>query len=299
MHFFSVACKVRYAGKILLGFPQRKPVVGMVHVPALPGSPAHSLGWEAIRAAVLRDAETLAGGGVDGLLIENYGDTPFYPRRVPPHTIAFLAVLAAEIRARWPVPLGVNVLRNDARAALAVAAAAGAQFVRVNVLAGARLADQGIVEGEAHAVMRYRRLLGAPVLVFADVAVKHSAPLAERSLADETEDLIGRAGADALIVTGTATGKQTPLAELQAVKRAAGAVPVFAGSGADAGNVARVLAVADGVIAGTALKRGGVTANPVDPARVAAFMRAARRARDARPAPARSRPSPRGRSTVP
>jgi membrane complex biogenesis BtpA family protein len=167
------------------------------------------------------------------------------------------------------------------------------------VLAGARLTDQGIVEGEAHAVMRDRRLLGAGVLVFADVAVKHSAPLAERSLEDETEDLIVRARADALIVTGAATGKQTPLADLRAVKRAAGAAPVFAGSGVGAANVARILAVADGVIAGTALKRDGVTTNPVDPARVREFMRAARRARDGNPAPARSRPSPRGRSTVP
>ncbi len=153
-------------------------IIAMLHLPALPGAPANEMDAAGILGRLLRDAEALAAGGVDALLLENYGDAPFHPRRVPPETVAFMAVLAREVRARFDLPLGVNVLRNDGRAALAVAAAAGGAFIRVNVYTGARLTDQGIVQGAAHRLLRYRRLLGSQVLVLVDVAVKHSAPLA-------------------------------------------------------------------------------------------------------------------------
>ncbi len=257
-------------------FGAAKPVIGMIHVPALPGSPANALAFDEIRRRALADAEALASGGVHGLMLENFGDVPFYPARVPPHTVAFLAVLAAEVKSRFALPLGVNVLRNDGAAALAVATAAGAQFIRVNVFTGARLTDQGIIQGAAHRLLRYRKLLGSGVLVLADVAVKHSAPLAPRTLEEEVEETIARGLADAVIVTGAATGKETRLEDLRAAKAAANGAPVFAGSGADPTNLARLLAHADGIIAGTALKRDGVTTNPVDPARVKAFMSATR-----------------------
>ena len=258
-------------------FGAAKPVIGMLHVPALPGSPANALTFEEVRAWVLEDAGALVSGGVHGLMLENFGDVPFYPGRVPPHTVAFLAVLAAEVKARFALPLGINVLRNDGTSAMAVAAATGAAFIRVNVFTGARLTDQGIIQGAAHRLLRYRRLLASAVLVLADVAVKHSAPLAARTLEEEVEETIGRGLADGIIVSGAATGKETRPEDLRAAKAAAGAAPVFAGSGADPGNVASLLAHADGIIAGTALKRDGRTTNPVDPARVRAFMAAASR----------------------
>ena len=248
----------------------------MLHLPALPGAPGSRLTLEEIRTFVLRDTEALAGGGVDGLIVENFGDTPFYPGRVPPSTVASMAVLAREVKSRIALPLGVNVLRNDGLAALAVAAAAGAEFIRINVYTGARLTDQGIIQGEAHEVMRCRRALGGAVRIFADVAVKHSAPLGIRDLADEVEDTVRRGMADAVIVSGSATGRQTRLEDLRMARDAAGGAPVFAGSGVSAANVAEVLACCDGVIAGTALKRGGETTNPVDEARVREFMAAAR-----------------------
>ena len=116
-----------------------------MHCPA----PRQTLDVGAIREATLREADALASGGVDGLLLANFGDAPFYPKRVPPHTIAFMAVIGREIVQRVPLPLGVNVLRNDALSALAVATAIDAAFIRVNVYTGARLTDQGVVEGEA------------------------------------------------------------------------------------------------------------------------------------------------------
>jgi uncharacterized protein len=248
----------------------------MLHVPALPGAPLHVEPFGAILDWVLRDAAALAAAGFDGFILENFGDTPFFPRRVPAHTVAFLTVLAGEVKRRFPLALGINVLRNDGSSALAVAAAAGADFIRVNVFTGARVADQGILQGEAHEILRDRRLLGAAVRIFADVAVKHSAPLGQRDLRDEVEDTLHRGHADAVIVSGAGTGKETSLDDLRVVKAAAGRSLVYAGSGVSAHHAAGVLRVADGIIVGTALKRDGVTMNPVDEARARRFVELAR-----------------------
>jgi len=191
----------------------RKPVVGMLHLPPLPGSPGSASSGRAgpIDEAVLRDAQSLADGGVHALMLENFGDVPFYPGRVPAHTVAAMTAIAAEVRRRFPeLPLGINVLRNDGCSALAIATAVGAQFIRVNVLCGARLADQGILQGIAHDLLRDRAMLRAEhVRIFADVDVKHSAPLAAVSIESEVEDTLKRGLADALVVSGTGTGKAT------------------------------------------------------------------------------------------
>jgi membrane complex biogenesis BtpA family protein len=223
---------------------------------------------------VLKDAEALATGGVDALILENFGDVPFYPSRVPTHTVAFMSLLAREVKRGFALPLGINVLRNDAESAIAVATAASAEFVRINIHIGARVTDQGLIEGSAHATLRYRKSLGANIKIFADVDVKHSAPLAARPLEEEVEEIISRGCAEAVIVTGTATGKQTAMDDLRKVKQAAGAVPVLAGSGVDSTNVGEILKIADGVIVGTAFKRNGVTTNPVELSRVRSFMNA-------------------------
>lgn len=250
-----------------------RPVIGMLHAPPLPGSPGRSLDWEATRAAVLRDAEALVTGGVHGLMLENYGDTPFFPDRVPAETVACLTLLAADVRSRFPVPLGMNVLRNDGRSALAIAAAVGASFIRVNVLCGARVTDQGVIGGIAHDLLRDRARLGAAsIRILADVNVKHSAPVAARPIADEVQDLIERGGADAVIVSGTATGKAADLAELVEVKQAAGDTPVFVGSGVSEETASRYLPQADGFVVGTSFKRDRRATNPVDAALVRALI---------------------------
>lgn len=251
-----------------------KPVIGMLHAPALPGAPRHGGGRQAILDRVLGDAEALVRGGAHGLMLENFGDSPFFPGRVPPTVIAHLTWLAVEVRQRFDVPLGVNVLRNDGCAALAVALAAGAQFIRVNVLCGARVADQGILRGIAHELLRDRAALGAGhVRIFADVAVKHSAPLGEeRAVEDEVADLLHRGGADALIVSGAGTGRPTDIGRLRRVKAAAGSAAVFVGSGVTPETVGELLPHADGFIVGTSLKVEGTPQALVDPRRVHAFM---------------------------
>jgi membrane complex biogenesis BtpA family protein len=157
------------------------PVIGMLHLAALPGSPRNSLPLTAIRDQALRDTEALVSGGVHGLMLENFGDTPFLPGPVAAATIAQMTWLLGEIKRSFSVPCGVNVLRNDGVAALAVAAAGGGEFIRVNVLTGARVTDQGIIQGIAHDLLRERRRLQADgIQIWADVNVKHSAPLASR-----------------------------------------------------------------------------------------------------------------------
>jgi membrane complex biogenesis BtpA family protein len=253
----------------------KKIVIGMLHLPALPGSPLYGGSIEKIREGLLRDAEVLAEGGVHGLMMENFGDVPFYPDRVPACVIAHMTALACEVRRRVDLPLGINVLRNDGRGALAVAHASGASFIRVNVLCGARVADQGLIQGIAHDLLRERAMLEAPdVKIFADVDVKHSAALAERPLKDEVDDLIERALADAIVVSGAGTGKATDPEKVRGVKRVSPQAPVFVGSGITAQTVHEFLDGADGFIVGTALKNDGVATNPVELSRVKALMNA-------------------------
>ena len=257
-------------------FTAPKPVVGMLHLPALPGAPRYRGDISAIQDGALRDADALASGGVHGLMLENYGDVPFYPGRVPTHVVAHMTAIACEVRRRFPqLPLGINVLRNDGLSALAVAHAAGARFVRVNVLCGARVTDQGLIEGIAHELLRERALLGADVSIriFADVDVKHSAPLAPRPLEVGVSDTLHRGLADALIVSGSGTGQAPDPGHVAAAKRAAGgAAPVFVGSGVSAETLPAYLPHADGFIIGSAFKAGGDARQPVDAARVKELM---------------------------
>ena len=252
------------------------PVIGVVHLLPLPGSPRYGGSMGQVVERAVRDARAYARGGVDGLVVENYGDAPFLKDGLPPETVAGLACCAAAVGEAAGLPFGINALRNDARAALGVAAAVGAGFVRVNVHAGVCATDQGLVEGRAAETLRVRRLLGAEVAILADVHVKHGTPLFPGSIADAARDLAERALADAIIVSGNSTGAPTDLADLRAVRAALPRAFVLAGSGVRTETVAEVLGMADAVIVGTALKRGGRTAAPVDPARVRRFTRAAR-----------------------
>ena len=250
----------------------KQPVIGMVHLLPLPGSPRFGGSLDAVKNRALADAESLAEGEVHGLMLENFGDVPFYPAAVPSHVVACMTGLACQVRDRVGLPMGINVLRNDGRAALGVAVACGAKFIRVNVLCGSRVADQGLIHGIAHDLLRDRTTLGTDVKMFADVDVKHSASLAPRALSDEVADTLHRGLADALIVSGTGTGRPTNPEHLRAVKMAACGAPVFIGSGVTADNLSAYRAEADGFIVGTAFKSGGDPSQPVDVTLVRAVM---------------------------
>lgn len=255
----------------------RPVVIGMLHVPALPGSPQATLSFPDIRDFVLRDAEALIEGGISNLMIENFGDTPFFPGVVPAHAVAHLTTIANDVMSRFPdVEIGLNVLRNDGCSALSIAAATNASFIRVNVLSGARLTDQGIIQGIAHDLLRLRKELSAEnVAILADVDVKHSAALAERPFADEIEDVIQRGHADAIIVSGNATGASVDSSHLSEAVEVAGTTPVFIGSGATADSIRKSANQASGFIVGTAVKHGGIVHQPVDKDRVKEIVQAA------------------------
>jgi membrane complex biogenesis BtpA family protein len=250
-------------------------VVGMLHAPALPGSPNYGGNWAAVRDAVLLDAAALIEGGVHGLMLENFGDAPFFKGRVPPEVVGSLTALALAVKRETDLPLGINVLRNDGESALAVALASAAQYVRVNVLSGAVVTDQGLIEADAARLMRRRREMSAEhVDVLADVRVKHAAPLGPgwRPIEQEVDELIHRTGADAVIISGTGTGKPTSLKVLARAKAAAGDTPVFVGSGATPGKLTQLALHADGLIVGTFFKQDGVLGRPVDVRRVRELM---------------------------
>ena len=249
-------------------FGTTSPVVGMLHCPPLPGAPRGADDIESTVEHIRTDARTLEEAGVDAVLVENFGDDPFYPDRVPHHVVASMTRVATEVRQTVDCPVGVNVLRNDGESAVAIAGATGGSFVRVNVHAGARLTDQGIVEGVAHRTVRLRERLDADVAILADVAVKHSAPLTDRAGRDQVSELIERGGADGIIISGDATGSSVDRELLESVcgrrDDVDSAAPVFVGSGVDASSISPLLELADGVIVGTALKQNGDVRAPVD-----------------------------------
>jgi hypothetical protein len=249
-------------------FGVKKPLIGVIHLLPLPGSPRYHGDLDAIVERALRDAESIFEGGADALLLENYGDFPFYPDRVGPETVAVMSVIASKLREKFGKPLGINVLRNDSLSALAISIASGASFIRVNVHTGASVTDQGILLGKAHETLRYRKILGADIKIFADLSVKHGSSMRNIPLELDALETFKRGLADALIVTGYATGEETALEEVKRVKESLPNVPLFIGSGINPDNIGNFAPYADGFIVGTFLKKDGITENPVDRERV-------------------------------
>ena len=250
---------------------ERPLLIGVVHLAATPGSPAHAGSMEPLLSRAASDAQALAQGGCDALIVENFGDMPFHKSRVPAETIAAMALAVACVReAAGTLPLGINVLRNDARSALGLCAATGAQFIRVNVHTGAASTDQGLIEGDAARTLRERARLCPGVKILADVHVKHATPLGSETIAQAAEETLGRGLADALIVSGRATGASPDPHDLARVHEVAGAAhaALLIGSGLNAANAGELMQHADGAIVGTALKQDGRVEAPVELARV-------------------------------
>jgi uncharacterized protein len=257
-------------------YVRRPAIIGMIHLLPLPGAAEYGGDMAEVVRRALEDAQALAEGGVDGVMVENFGDAPFYPDRVPPETVAAMTIAAQAVVNALTLPVGVNVLRNDAAAALAIASVVGASFIRVNVHTGAMWSDQGLLQGRAHETLRQRRSLGAPVLILADVLVKHAVPPAPLRIEGVARDLIERGLADGLIVSGEGTGIATDIEDVQRVKAVAGRTPIWVGSGVTPENAPELRSLADGVIAGTALKRDGEVLAPVDIVRIRALVAALR-----------------------
>jgi uncharacterized protein len=223
------------------------------------------------------EAEALLEAGFDGLLVENYGDVPFHPGLVPPETVAALTLAVSQLRTiAGDRPVGVNVLRNDARSGVGISAAAGAAFLRVNVHTGTMFTDQGVLEGRAWETVRSREALAPRLLILADVLVKHAVPPPGTDPGQAARDLRRRGLADILVVSGPGTGEETDPERLRQVREAVPEAPVWIGSGLTPENAPRLLAEADGAIVGSALHRDGVAGRGLDARRVSAFQAAVR-----------------------
>ncbi|HLJ59360.1 MAG TPA: BtpA/SgcQ family protein [bacterium] len=230
------------------GFPE-KPLIGMIHMPALPGAPGNTLAMDALVRYALSEARILERAGLDAVIVENVGDTPFFKERVPPVTIAAMTAIAGEVVAHTKLAVGLNVLRNACAEALSIAHVTAARFIRCNIMIGAYATDQGVIEGCAAALARLKHELGAHVLIFGDVHVKHAHPLFDVPIEHAAADLAERGGADAVIVSG-ARSPIPPAAETLDTVRAAVALPVLVGSGVGLANVQQLYRASDGLILG-------------------------------------------------
>ncbi|MBT3223623.1 MAG: BtpA/SgcQ family protein [Proteobacteria bacterium] len=228
-------------------------LIGMVHLLPLPGAPTGSPGLSAVVARAVADARTLRAGGAQGLVIENMGDAPF-ARTVDAFTVAAMTTIAASVREAVPdLICGINVLRNDALAALAIATAVGAEFVRVNVHVGTMVTDQGLIEGGARQTLLERTRLGSKVKIAADVLVKHAVPLGACSLVEVALDTVERGKADIVIHSGSRTGRPPELGEFQVLREVLPNALLWLGSGLTPKMAPVLVGCVDAVIVGTYL----------------------------------------------
>ena len=248
----------------------------MVHLLPLPGAPRFAGSIDRVVARAVEDATVLAESGFPALMVENFGDAPFFADSVPDETIAGITVAVREVAAATRLPLGVNVLRNDGSAAVAIASATGARFVRINVLTGMMYTDQGPIVGRAAEVSRLKEQLSPGLEIWADVMVKHATPPPGLEPGQATRDTFDRGGADAIIVSGSGTGQEPDLA---LARQIAESLPpdarLVVGSGATPDNLPKLMDVADGAIVGSSLKTDGEPLNPVDRLKADSFIQAA------------------------
>ena len=258
-------------------FPKsKKPIIGMIHLPPLPGSANNELDVNELTAFAHEELTALVNGGIDAVIIENFHDYPFYPETVEPATLVAMAIITHSLVLQSPVPIGVNILRNACPEALSIAAVTRAAFIRCNIWTGAYVTDQGLISGCAHIVKRLQKTLGttsnsSSPSIFADVHCKHASPISNRPLNLEVDDALNRGAADAVIITGEQTGLPTKLKDLKLLSEK-NLHPIIIGSGLTIDNLDQLLPYADGAIVGTSLKKNGVINERVDITRVKALI---------------------------
>lgn len=261
-------------------FKTTKPIIGMIHLPALPGSPQgyHARFSELSRFA-LSELEALQKGGVDGVIVENFWDIPYFPNEVPCVTIASIAAIAGLVVEKSSIPVGINVLYNDYHAEIAIARAVGAAFIRAEVFVDPSISETGLLEASAPYLLRERMALGAEyVAILADIQGKNTSTLWHRGVLESARDAEERGLADAIVVTGSGTGQPVTLEDLQRIKQASH-IPILAGSGVSLNSIPDLFVKCDGAIVGSFFKQGGILTAPTDKERVKELMCIVRRCR--------------------
>jgi membrane complex biogenesis BtpA family protein len=254
-------------------FGDKKPVIAMVHLSALPGTPLYDEngGVAQIVEGARKDLEALLAAGVDAVMFGNENDRP-YELNVDMASTATMAYVIGQLRPLITVPFGVNVLW-DPMSSIALAAATGASFIR-EICTGYYASDMGPWVGRSAEPMRYRNRLGRKdIAMFYNLSAEFAHSLDQRPLPDRARSAVFSSIPDAVLVSGAITGEAPPLAQLEAVKHALPATPVLANTGVRHETVQDVFRVSDGCIVGSSLKVDGHTWNCVDPGRAKEFMR--------------------------
>lgn len=254
-------------------FNNSKPVIGVIHVGALPGTPANKLSMIELVTLAAHEADLYRSGGVDAIIIENMHDVPYLRGHVGPEIVAAMAVIGQAVKAESNLPVGVQILAGANLAAMAVAHTAGLDFIRVEGYVFAHIADEGWIESSAAELLRYRKQISAErIEVWADVKKKHASHAVTSDITlGATAATVEFMGGNAVIVSGGTTGEPPQLEDVQEAK-AHCRVPVILGSGVDSNNISRFYTSADGFIIGTYFKVDGNWANSVDERRVQALM---------------------------
>jgi membrane complex biogenesis BtpA family protein len=260
-------------------FGVEKPILGMVHLLPLPGAPLYGGDLKPVLDRALQDAHTLESGGVDALIIENFHDSPFFRETQEPETVSALTIMAYEVSKAVSIPIGLNVLRNSWKAAIAIAHMVGGIFIRLNILTDVMITDQGPVIGSAAEATRYRKFIGAEnVRIFSDIESKHAVPVARRPLGVVARDMAYRAMADAIIISGEESSDPAKLEDIEEVRNSVPDTPLILGSGMTPTH-AEMVKYVDGAVFGYGAKRDGDMTNPIDPDLVAEFMKGVRKVR--------------------
>ena len=248
-------------------------VYGVVHLQSLPGSPSNRISLDEIIDLAQEDVNNLIFGGVDGIIIENFGDTPFVKDDISKRTLASFTTVVENLSIERDIKVGINVLRNDGIAALSIAEATKSNFVRINVLNNTMFTDQGIIEGESHEINQFKSTLNNVVEIYADVFVKHAVPPPGSKIENHAAELIHRAGADVVIVTGDGTGHEINMDDLEKVRNIVPEGKLAIGSGVNAANVGAYQDIADILIIGTSFKFDNIVSKKVDINRVEEIVR--------------------------
>ncbi len=254
-------------------FNVKVPVISVVHLKPLPGSPRYeNMPVSKIVEEAVEDAKILAESGVDGLIIENFGDVMF-TKKVGPEIVAAIAIAAKEIKEAVNVPIGLCVLQNDVIAGLAIAKAVDADFIRAGYYTEVSIADSGIMESVAAEALRYRKYIDCKAKIFADIQVKHSYPLMQRPIEESAEDAYERGLVDAVIITGKKTGGEANPNDAIKIKEALPEVPLIVGSGITIDNLEKYYKYIDAIIISTGLNYDGDISKGIDKARATSFMK--------------------------
>ena len=254
-------------------FREKTSIIGMIHVPALPGTPGYGGSIQAILDKVLEEQEIYSRAGIDALMIENMHDIPYLRRKVGSEITALMSVIGKRIKEKSQLPCGIQVLAGANQEALAAAQAGGLDFIRAEGFVFAHVADEGLLESDAGTLLRYRKAIGAEdIAVFTDLKKKHSSHTITQDVSlAETAEAATFFRSDGLIITGSSTSKPASISDFEKVQGATH-LPLLAGSGVNLENVENYLPVCDALIVGSWFKREGYWENELQYDRVAAFM---------------------------